>query len=126
MKIALETLNKIVVRLQQKEPVTDIEKDMLLGLLKSVLSYYKQKEDISMLDVIIVLYERLTGVQSDKSVERKRFIEHYSAKGLVKLLDELEQKGKRQKENNVDNYYIQDTREFYKIVANKIKERGIR
>ena len=126
MKIALETLNKIVVRLQQKEPVTDIEKDMLLGLLKSVLSYYKQIEDISMLDVLIVLYERLTGVKSDKSVERKRFIEHYSAKGLVKLLDELEQKGKRQKENNVDNYYIQDTREFYKIVANKIKERGIR
>lgn len=125
MKIALETLNKIVVRLQQKEPVTDIEKDMLLGLLKSVLSYYKQKEDISMLDVIIVLYERLTGVKSDKSIERKRFIEHYSAKGLVSLLDELEQKGKRQKENNVDNFYIQDTRDFYKIVANKIKERGI-
>lgn len=125
MKVALETLNKIVVRLQQKEPVTDIEKDMLLGLLKSVLSYYKQKEDISMLDVIIVLYERLTGVKSDKSIERKRFIEHYSAKGLVSLLDELEQKGKRQKENNVDNFYIQDTRDFYKIVANKIKERGI-
>lgn len=125
MKIALETLNKIVVRLQQKEPVTDIEKDMLLGLLKSVLSYYKQKEDISMLDVIIVLYERLTGVKSDKNVERKRFIEHYSAKGLVSLLDELEQKGKRQKESKVDDYYIQDTRDFYKIVANKIKERGI-
>ena len=122
MKIALETLNKIVVRLQQKEPVTDIEKDMLLGLLKSVLSYYKQKEDISMLDVIIVLYERLTGVKSDKNVERKRFIEHYSAKGLVSLLDE---KGKRQKESKVDDYYIQDTRDFYKIVANKIKERGI-
>lgn len=125
MKIAIETLNKIVVRLQQNEPVTDIEKDMLLGLLKSVLSYYKQKEDISMLDVIIVLYERLTGVKSNKNVERKRFIEHYSAKGLVSLLDELEQKGKRQKENNVDNFYIQDTRDFYKIVANKIKERGI-
>lgn len=125
MKIALETLNKIVVRLQQKEPVTDIEKDMLLGLLKSVLSYYKQKEDISMLDVIIVLYERLTGVKSDKNIERKRFIEHYSAKGLVSLLDELEQKGKRQKESKVDDYYIQDTRDFYKIVANKIKERGI-
>lgn len=26
MKIALETLNKIALRLQQKEPVTDIEK----------------------------------------------------------------------------------------------------
>ena len=98
---------------------------MLLGTLKSVLSYYKQKEDISMLDVIIVLYDRLTGVKSDKNVERKRFIEHYSAKGLVSLLDELEQKGKRQKENNVDNFYIQDTRDFYKIVANKIKERGL-
>lgn len=126
MKIALETLNKIVVRLQQKEPVTDIEKDMLLGTLKSVLSYYKQKEDISMLDVLIVLYERLTGVQSDKSVERKEFIEHFSAKSLLNLLNELEQKGKRQKENKVADYYIQDTREFYKIVANKIKERGIK
>ena len=62
MKIALETLNKIVVRLQKKEPVTDIENDMLLGLLNSVYSYYKQKEDISMLDVLIVLYERLTGI----------------------------------------------------------------
>lgn len=123
--IELELLNKITTRVQKDEPIEPIEKDMLLGTLKSVLSYYKQKEDISMLDVIIVLYERLTGVQSDKSVERKRFIEHYSAKGLVKLLDELEQKGKRQKENNVDDYYIQDTREFYKIVANKIKERGI-
>ena len=57
MKIALETLNKIVVRLQKKEPVTDIENDMLLGLLNSVYSYYKQKEDISMLDVLIVLSE---------------------------------------------------------------------
>lgn len=66
MKIALETLNKIVVRLQQNEPVTDIEKDMLLGLLNSVYSYYKQIEDISMLDVLIVLYERLTGVKTDK------------------------------------------------------------
>ena len=123
--IELELLNKITTRVQKDEPIEPIEKEMLLGTLKSVLSYYKQKEDISMLDVIIVLYERLTGVKSDKNVERKRFIEHYSAKGLVKLLDELEQKGKRQKENNVDNYYIQDTRDFYKIVANKIKERGI-
>lgn len=123
--IELELLNKITTRVQKDEPIEPIEKEMLLGTLKSVLSYYKQKEDISMLDVIIVLYERLTGVQSDKSVERKRFIEHFSAKGLVSLLDVLEQKGKRQKENNVDNYYIQDTREFYKIVANKIKERGI-
>lgn len=123
--IELELLNKITKRVQSGEGIEALEKEMLLGTLKSVLSYYKQKEDISMLDVIIVLYERLTGVQSDKSVERKRFIEHYSAKGLVKLLDELEQKGKRQKENNVDNFYIQDTRDFYKIVANKIKERGI-
>lgn len=124
--IELELLNKITKRVQSGEEIEALEKEMLLGTLKSVLSYYKQKEDISMLDVIIVLYERLTGVQSDKSVERKRFIEHYSAKGLVKLLDELEQKGKRQKENNVDNFYIQDTRDFYKIVANKIKERGIK
>ena len=123
--IELELLNKITKRIQNDEPIEAIEKDMLLGTLKSVLSYYKQKEDISMLDVIIVLYERLTGVQSDKSVERKRFIEHFSAKGLVSLLDALEQKGKRQKENNVDDFYIQDTREFYKIVANKIKERGL-
>lgn len=123
--IELELLNKIIARLQKDKPIEPTEKDMLLGVLKSVLSYYKQKEDISMLDVIIVLYERLTGVKSDKSVERKRFIEHYSAKGLVSLLDELEQKGKRQKENNVDNFYIQDTRDFYKIVANKIKERGL-
>lgn len=124
--IELELLNKITKRVQSVEEIEALEKEMLLGTLKSVLSYYKQKEDISMLDVIIVLYERLTGVKSDKNVERKRFIEHYSAKGLVSLLDELEQKGKRQKENNVDNYYIQDTREFYKIVANKIKERGIK
>lgn len=123
--IELELLNKITKRVQSVEEIEAIEKEMLLGTLKSVLSYYKQKEDISMLDVIIVLYERLTGVKSDKNVERKRFIEHYSAKGLVSLLDELEQKGKRQKENNVDNFYIQDTRDFYKIVANKIKERGI-
>lgn len=124
--IELELLNKITKRVQSGEEIEALEKEMLLGTLKSVISYYKQKEDISMLDVIIVLYERLTGVKSDKNVERKRFIEHYSAKGLVSLLDELEQKGKRQKENNVDNFYIQDTREFYKIVANKTKERGIK
>ena len=126
MKIALETLNKIAVRLQQKEPVTDIEKEMLLGLLKSVLSYYKQKEDISMLDVIIVLYERLTGVKSDKNVEVARFIENFSAKGLVKLLNSLEKKGKRQKESKVDDTFINETRMYYKVVANKIKERGIK
>ena len=126
MKIALETLNKIAVRLQQKEPVTDIEKEMLLGLLKSVLSYYKQKEDISMLDVIIVLYERLTGVKSDKNVEVARFIENFSAKGLVKLLNSLEEKGKRQKESKVDDTFINETRMYYKVVANKIKERGIK
>lgn len=123
--IELELLNKITKRVQSGEEIEALEKEMLLGTLKSVLSYYKQKEDISMLDVIIVLYERLTGVKSDKNVERKKFIEHYSAKGLVSLLDELEQKGKRQKENNVNNFYIQDTRDFYKIVANKIKERGL-
>ncbi|NBL00974.1 MAG: DNA polymerase [Erysipelotrichia bacterium] len=126
MKIALETLNKIVVRLQQKEPVTDIEKKMLLGLLKIVLSYYKQKEDISMLDVIIVLYERLTGVKADKKEEVALFIENFSAKGLVKLLNSLEEKGKRQKENKVDDTFINETRLYYKIVANKIKERGIK
>lgn len=126
MKIALETLNKIVVRLQQKEPVTDIEKEMLLGLLKSVLSYYKQKEDISMLDVIIVLYERLTGVKTDKKEEVTRFIENFSAKGLVKLLNSLEEKGKRQKESKVDDTFINETRIYYKVVANKIKERGIK
>ena len=126
MKIALETLNKIVVRLQQKEPVTDIEKDMLLGLLNSVYSYYKQKEDISMLDVLIVLYERLTGVKADKKEEVTRFIENFSAKGLVKLLDSLEQKGKRQKESKVADMFINETRMYYKVVANKIKERGIK
>ena len=124
--IELELLNKITKRVQSGEQIEALEKEMLLGVLKSVLSYYKQKENIYMLDAIIVLYERLTGIKSDKNVERKKFIEHYSAKGLVSLLDELEQKGKRQKENNVDNFYIQDTRDFYKIVANKIKERGIK
>lgn len=126
MKIALETLNKIVVRLQQKEPVTDIEKDMLLGLLNSVYIYYKQKEDISMLDVLIVLYERLTGIKTDKKEEVTRFIENFSAKGLVKLLDSLEEKGKRQKESKVDDTFINETRMYYKVVANKIKERGIK
>lgn len=126
MKIALETLNKIVVRLQQKEPVTDIENDMLLGLLNSVYSYYKQIEDISMLGVLIVLYERLTGIKTDKKEEVARFIENFSAKGLVKLLDSLEQKGKRQKESKVDDTFINETRMYYKVVANKIKERGIK
>lgn len=126
MKIALETLNKIVVRLQQKEPVTDIEKDMLLGLLNSVYIYYKQKEDISMLDVLIVLYERLTGIKTDKKEEVTRFVENFSAKGLVKLLDSLEEKGKRQKESKVDDTFINETRMYYKVVANKIKERGIK
>ncbi|QGT53629.1 hypothetical protein PCB1_001294 [Lactococcus phage PC_B1] len=126
MKIALETLNKIVVRLQQKEPVTDIENDMLLGLLNSTYSYYKQMEDISMLNVLIVLYERLTGVKADKKEEVERFIEKFSAKGLVKLLDDLEQKGKRQKESKVDEMFINETRMYYKVVANKIKERGIK
>lgn len=126
MKIALETLNKIVVRLQQNEPVTDIEKDMLLGLLNSVYSYYKQIEDISMLDVLIVLYERLTGVKTDKKEEMERFIEKFTAKGLVKLLDSLEQKGKRQKESKVNDMFINETRMYYKVVANKIKERGIK
>ena len=126
MKIALETLNKIVVRLQQKEPATDIENDMLLGLLNSVYSYYKQMEDISMLDVLIVLYERLTGIKADKKEEVTRFIENFSAKGLVKLLDSLEQKGKRQKESKVSDMFINETRMYYKVVANKIKERGIK
>lgn len=126
MKIALETLNKIVVRLQKKEPVTDIENDMLLGLLNSVYSYYKQKEDISMLDVLIVLYERLTGIKADKKEEITRFIENFSAKGLVKLLDSLEGKGKRQKESKVDDIFINETRMYYKVVANKIKERGVK
>lgn len=126
MKIALETLNKIVVRLQQKEPVTDVEKDMLLGLLNSVHSYYKQMEDISMLEVLIVLYERLTGIKADKKEEVTRFIENFSAKGLVKLLNSLEEKGKRQKESKVDDMFINETRMYYKVVANKIKERGIK
>lgn len=126
MKIALETLNKIVVRLQQKEPVTDIENDMLLGLLNSTYSYYKQMEDISMLNVLIVLYERLTGVKADKKEEVTRFVENFSAKGLVKLLDSLEQKGKRQKESKVSDMFINETRMYYKVVANKIKERGIK
>ena len=126
MKIALETLNKIVVRLQQKEPVTDIENDMLLGLLNNVYMYYKQMEDISMLDVLIVLYERLTGVKTDKKEEVARIIENFSAKGLVKLLNSLEEKGKRQKESKVDDTFINETRMYYKVVANKIKERGIK
>ncbi len=126
MKVALETLNKIAIRLQQKEPVTDIEKDMLIGLLNSVYSYYKQMEDISMLDVLVVLYERLTVVKADKKKEIERFIEKFTAKGLVKLLDDLEQKGKRQKEGKVDEMFINETRMYYKVVANKIKERGIK
>lgn len=126
MKIAIETLNKVVLRLQQKEPVTDIEKDMLIGLLNSVYSYYKQVEDISMLDVLIVLYERLTDIKTDKKEEIERFIEKFTAKGLVKLLDRLEQKGKRQKESKVDDTFINETRMYYKVVANKIKERGIK
>lgn len=126
MKIALETLNKIVLRLQQKEPVTDIEKDMFTGLLNSVYGYYKQMEDISMLDVLIVLYERLTGIKADKKEEIERFIDKFTAKGLVKLLDRLEQKGKRQKESKVDDMFINETRMYYKVVANKIKERGIK
>lgn len=126
MAIELETLNKIAVRLQQKEPVTDIEKDMLTGLLNSVYSYYKQTEDISMLDVLIVLYERLTGVKADKKEEITRFIEKFTAKGLVELLYSLEQKGKRQKESKVDEMFINETRVYYKVVANKIKERGIK
>ena len=126
MKVALETLNKIAIRLQQKEPVTDIEKDMLMGLLNSVYSYYKQMEDISMLDVLVVLYERLTVVKADKKKEIERFIEKFTAKGLVKLLDDLEQKGKRQKEGKVDEMFINETRMYYKVVANKIKERGIK
>ncbi|ANM46723.1 DNA polymerase [Lactococcus phage D4412] len=126
MKIALETLNKVVLRLQQKEPVTDIENDMLLGLLNNVYIYYRKMEDISMLDVLIVLYERLTGVKADKKEEVTRFIENFSAKSLVKLLDRLEQKGKRQKEVKVDDMFINETRMYYKVVANKIKERGIK
>ena len=79
-----------------------------------------------MLDVIIVLYERLTGVKSDKNVEVARFIENFSAKGLVKLLNSLEEKGKRQKKSKVDDTFINETRMYYKVVANKIKERGIK
>lgn len=126
MAIELETLNKIAVRLQQKESVTDIEKDMLIGLLNSVYSYYKQMEDVSMLDVLVVLYGRLTGVKADKKEEMERFIENFSAKGLVKLLNSLEEKGKRQKESKVDDTFINETRMYYKVVANKIKERGIK
>lgn len=126
MKIALETLNKIAVRLQQKESIKAVEKEMLLGLLNSVYSYYKQIEDISMLDVLIVLYERLKNVKTDKKEEIECFIERFSAKTLVKLLNELEQKGKRQKENKVDEMFINETRLYYKVVANKIKERGIK
>lgn len=99
---------------------------MLLGLLNSVYSYYKQKEDISMLDVLIVLYERLTGIKADKKEEITHFIENFSAKGLVKLLDSLEEKGKRQKESKVDDTFINETRMYYKVVANKIKERGVK
>lgn len=126
MKIALETLNKIAVRLQQKEPIKAVEKEMLLGLLNSIYSYYKQIEDISMLYVLIVLYERLKNVKTDKKEEIECFIERFSAKTLVKLLNELEQKGKRQKENKVDEMFINETRLYYKVVANKIKERGIK
>ena len=124
--IELELLNKITTRVQKAEPIEELEKDMLLGTLKSVLDYYRQKEDISMLDVIIVLYERLTGVKADKKEETERFIEKFTAKGLVKLLDDLEQKGKRQKEGKVDEMFINETRMYYKVVANKIKERGIK
>ena len=45
MAIELETLNKIAVRLQQKESVTDIEKDMLIGLLNSCLLYTSDAAD---------------------------------------------------------------------------------
>ncbi len=124
--IELELLNRIVARLQNDKPIEPVEKDMLLGTLKSVYSYYKQKEDISMLDVLNVLYGRLTGSQVNKQVELERFIENFSAKGLVKLLDELEQKGKRQKESKVNETFINETRMYYKVVANKIKERGIK
>lgn len=79
-----------------------------------------------MLDVLVVLYERLTGVKADKKEETERFIEKFTAKGLVKLLDDLEQKGKRQKEGKVDEMFINETRMYYKVVANKIKERGIK
>ena len=79
-----------------------------------------------MLDVLVVLYERLTGVKADKKEEMERFIEKFTAKGLVKLLDDLEQKGKRQKEVKVDEMFINETRMYYKVAANKIKERGIK
>ena len=124
--IELELLNRIVARLQNDKPIEPVEKDMLLGTLKSVYSYYKQKEDISMLDVLNVLYGRLTGSQVNKQAELERFIENFSAKGLVKLLDGLEQKGKRQKESKVNETFINETRMYYKVVANKIKERGIK
>lgn len=126
MAIELETLNKIAKRLQNDKPIKAVEKEMLLGLLNSVYSYYKQIEDISMLDVLIVLYERLKGVKTDKKEEIECFIERFSAKALVKLLNELEQKGKRQKESKVDDMFINETRLYYKVVANKIKERGIK
>ena len=124
--IELELLNRIVARLQNDKPIEPLEKEMLLGTLKSVYSYYKQKEDISMLDVLNVLYGRLTGSQVNKQAELEHFIENFSAKGLVKLLDELEQKGKRQKESKVNETFINETRMYYKVVANKIKERGIK
>ena len=124
--IELELLNKITTRVQKDEPIEPIEKDMLLGTLKSVYSYYKQKEDISMLDVLNVLYGRLTSSQVNKQAELEHFIENFSAKGLVKLLDELEQKGKRQKESKVSEVFINETRMYYKVVANKIKERGVK
>ena len=124
--IELELLNRIVARLQNDKPIEPVEKEMLLGTLKSVYSYYKQKEDISMLDVLNVLYGRLTGSQVNKQAELEHFIENFSAKGLVKLLDELEQKGKRQKESKVNETFINETRMYYKVVANKIKERGIK
>ncbi len=124
--IELELLNRIVARLQNDKPIEPVEKDMLLGTLKSVYSYYKQKEDISMLDVLNVLYGRLTSSQVNKQAELEYFIENFSAKGLVKLLDELEQKGKRQKESKVNETFINETRMYYKVVANKIKERGIK
>ncbi|MFK5219788.1 hypothetical protein, partial [Lactococcus cremoris] len=76
--------------------------------------------------VLIVLYERLTGIKADKKEEVTRFIENFSAKGLVKLLDSLEEKGKHQKESKVDDTFINETRMYYKVVANKIKERGIK
>ena len=79
-----------------------------------------------MLYVLIVHYERLRGFKADKKEEVERFIENFTAKGLVKLLDRLEQKGKRQKEVKVNEMFINETRMYYKVVANKIKERGIK